>query len=1292
MKILAIRGRNLASLAGHFEVDFTKAPLDRAGLIAITGPTGAGKTTLLDAMCLALFDRTPRFANRGGVVIGGASDDPTAGIKANDVRGILRHGAVEGWAEVEFRGVDERVFRARWEVRRARAKTEGRIQAQHLELLDGVTGRPIVADRKQDVLEAIEQRLGLDFDQFRRSVLLAQGEFAAFLEANGAERAELLERMTGTGLYRTLGKAAWERAKQVERELELLRREREGLSMLDEAERERLRERAGTLDGRRRELEREREQAGAALEWHRRRAALAAELDVAIAEQREREREFEAQAELRALLHRIDRAAPLRPRVDLVEQLASEQAERREELEFLRGELSLFDTQQREAREALARDEERLEQARERRRRIGHDLDRARELDARRGELEPRCRAARDEAQALASALAKQGLERELLLANLAGHEQIEREAAAWLAEQAELGRLADAWSHLRPVLLKQAREAERAHTLATRIRELEPRIAAREAEVGEAKLQLAALKKQRAQVHARVRKLERELDELPAIAQLRARARAIERLRVRLVELRELFAGHQRCMAAIGEATRERTDEQVELLHRKSEVARVALALGQAEAAFAEARRTLTRLEAVRDLASRRDDLREGEPCPLCGALEHPAARGHADPIDQAIEEQRIAVEQLLLQRDDLQREQGDHEARVAVAGKRIVQLDAELRELDTQRVAAQTKWAQRRDIAGLALVEPTGEAGARAANDAPNSEQLLLLSAGSSAKEPELPTKLGDPRCEAALWAVQERHEARARALGHEQQRVDDLQASHRAQQHKRDELDEQLERSRGECEALERECASLVRELERAREQAEELDEELRERDEQLAAVLVERAGRETAWTGWRARLGGAESGPGMALVDALEQALAELQAQREREQQARRAREGLDTRRVELDSRIAARRERQVVVEQERGELERSLAELDAARAGLLEGRGVAEVQRELEAAVELSLRDRDAGKDRLAAVERDRQAHKARIAALEARLEELREDAEAAEQALASAMQQLGIARPELDELLASATWSSETWLTEQRAGVEQSRAALERQSTLVGERRRVLEVQGEAPSLARAAAEAARERLDAEQRRVAGEQFEVEHRLRSDAEARSRATELLPRIAATEQRARVWARLRDAIGDATGSRFQQFAQSLTLELLLAQANAQLRELKPRYALGRVPGHDLELQLVDRDLGDEVRSIRGLSGGEKFLVSLALALALASLAAEDCRIDSLFIDEGFGTLDAHSLDVAVGTLDALHGEGRQIGVISHVPGLAERIGVEIRVEPVSSGRSRVRVVG
>jgi exonuclease SbcC len=112
---------------------------------------------------------------------------------------------------------------------------------------------------------------------------------------------------------------------------------------------------------------------------------------------------------------------------------------------------------------------------------------------------------------------------------------------------------------------------------------------------------------------------------------------------------------------------------------------------------------------------------------------------------------------------------------------------------------------------------------------------------------------------------------------------------------------------------------------------------------------------------------------------------------------------------------------------------------------------------------------------------------------------------------------------------------------------------------------------------------------------------------------------------------------------------------------------------------------------MELQVVDRDMGDEIRSTSSLSGGETFLVSLALALGLSSLASEKVRIESLFIDEGFGTLDSKTLETALATLDALQSAGRKVGLISHVPGLAERIGVQVLVQRQGQGASTVRVV-
>src|SRR5258705_12852292 len=124
MKILAIRGCNLASLAGEFEIDLARGPLGGTGVFAIVGNTGSGKSTLLDALCVALFDRTPRLTNHSTVKIGRGADE-RALLGAQDVRTLLRRGAAQGWAEVDFESGDARQYRARWSVRRARGREGG---------------------------------------------------------------------------------------------------------------------------------------------------------------------------------------------------------------------------------------------------------------------------------------------------------------------------------------------------------------------------------------------------------------------------------------------------------------------------------------------------------------------------------------------------------------------------------------------------------------------------------------------------------------------------------------------------------------------------------------------------------------------------------------------------------------------------------------------------------------------------------------------------------------------------------------------------------------------------------------------------------------------------------------------------------------------------------------------------------------------------------------------------------------------------------------------------------------
>ncbi len=153
-----------------------------------------------------------------------------------------------------------------------------------------------------------------------------------------------------------------------------------------------------------------------------------------------------------------------------------------------------------------------------------------------------------------------------------------------------------------------------------------------------------------------------------------------------------------------------------------------------------------------------------------------------------------------------------------------------------------------------------------------------------------------------------------------------------------------------------------------------------------------------------------------------------------------------------------------------------------------------------------------------------------------------------------------------------------------------------------------------------------------------------------------------------------------------------GKLLRAFAQSLTLDTLLGLANQHLDELAPRYQLERVPGEDLELQVIDRDMGEEVRSLASLSGGETFLASLALALGLSSLSTGGTTVRTLLVDEGFGTLDPITLDTALAALDTLRASGRQVGIVSHVPGLDERVGATVEVRPVGGGKSVVAVHG
>ena len=233
MKILAIRLKNLTSIEGTVEVDFMAEPLHSAGIFAISGPTGAGKSTLLDALCLALYDKAPRFATSvENVNLADVGDNQ---INQSDVRNLLRRGTSDGYAEVDFLGIDGRRYRSRWSVRRTRNKINGSLQPQTLELKELDTEKEFQGTKKELLIQLVEL-VGLTYEQFTRTVLLAQNDFATFLKSKGAAKAELLEKLTGTGVYSRISQEVYARNKAAQEEVTLIQNRMNVIELMPEEE------------------------------------------------------------------------------------------------------------------------------------------------------------------------------------------------------------------------------------------------------------------------------------------------------------------------------------------------------------------------------------------------------------------------------------------------------------------------------------------------------------------------------------------------------------------------------------------------------------------------------------------------------------------------------------------------------------------------------------------------------------------------------------------------------------------------------------------------------------------------------------------------------------------------------------------------------------------------------------------------------------------------------------------------------------------------------------------------
>jgi exonuclease SbcC len=1243
VKILAIRGQNLTSLAEEFRVELDQPPLSHMGLFAITGVTGAGKSTLLDAMCLALFDQTPRLSGRGGTPVGrDVAENDKARLLANDVRGILRHGAVEGYAEVDFLGRDGRRYRARWSVWRANKKPNGRLQDQVMSLTDLTTGQTF-GGKRTEVRDAIVEKLGLSFDQFRRSALLAQGEFSAFLRASAEERAELLERMTGTEVYSRVSMAAHQRHKEVQEELEKLAQGVAAIPRLSDEER------AAAEEGRAREeaalAEAQAVQAKAeqALHWYTERARRVAQEAEAEQSRQRAARALEAAEPRKAELERVRAAEVLRAPLNRADEESRRLEAAQAALAARRAEAEAARALEQVREEARARAEARWTAAVEAEVAARPALDEAVKLDA---EL-ARARSDEQEAARGLEAASESARVAQEAVARVAREEeaaQAEVEAArAWRVENGRLEAMAREWPRWDAELTRYGRAAQdeaRAREALAQVQSLAGSLRAEAERRGEEQRKAGeALEAAKARVVSAEAAQGRE-----AGAERRARRVELqsrqEGLRALTDARRDASEAARAEQEAAGEAGRARAEQASATA--EAEAARVRRL--EREAALKEARRALAEARATLDLAEHRAELRAGQPCPLCGSTEHPY-RQSGTALEGLATQARARVEELEGEAGVETRAEAEASARAAAAGPRASQAEARREAAAQRRVQQRAAWSHARaKLAGTLPPEDVEAEGLEAWLEAALAE-VKALQAGLNAEE-EAAEKLERAAKEArtALTAALERQEAVEKA---QRQAEEALRQNTEAESAARREV-EQAASVRQEVLAV---LTAPFKDLPRWQESLSAKPGDFRAH---CAKRVAEWNTRERALQDAEARVAQAKekrapaeaiAGVQHAQAESCAQALSRAREALREKQDARGAVLGG---RPTTEVRAGLHREREEAsraFESERAEAEKAKREAAAAAA-------------RVEAAV---------------------QAHESAGTA--------RAEAEAALSALLSAR---SLTREAARLLLAR----DSAWCEAEERALSALRQAHEHALSVLKERQsqRTRHEASGLPSIAEVDAPAACEeaRLDTEARRRAAATLKA--RLDQDDEARRRHGEQARLLEEKQRASGVWRTLSELIGSHDGRKFKVFAQSLTLDALLHYANAHLEELAPRYRLMRVPKYDLDLQVVDRDMGDEVRAVSSLSGGESFLVSLALALGLASLSSETTQVETLFIDEGFGTLDPETLEVALATLDALQATGRQVGIISHVSGLAERIGVQVRVVKQGAGRSRLVVVG
>ena len=1239
MKILSIEINNLASLDGYTKIDFTEEPLASAGIFAITGPTGAGKSTLLDALCLALYSKTPRYLQ--GKEIGIEVEDVRGNkINQGDVRGILRDGTAEGFSKVAFVGVDGQRYKATWSVRRARQQAEGAIQADSIQIESLETGR-VIASKKTEALKEIEQAIGLNFDQFTRSVLLAQGDFSAFLKANKDDKSSLLEKLTGTQIYSEISVGIYEHHKEVKTELDKLQVQADGVESLTEVEIYALQEEQQDLIDSAKILESQVTQYQKAVDWQTQLDKLKHQLEEAgTALEQASKLEKDSQPR-KAKLALLDSVQSIRTEATSLKQKQNEAEERKfvvaslkEEMAKLEQESESVQALQETANKALAKANDQIKEAEPR-------LDQASKLDTQLEEAQHQQERSSKEAQQameafqqMNEALQQSGEALEKMKLSIEQLEQWQQNNASRqpIAENKTeiISRLTDAekyWSELQSA-------QEKLESVDSEIKQKERAVKQFEEKSKELQESIAIKQKSWETLNEELKKSPLAAFETKA-SQLQSRKDALNEGLGSWKRVEELQTAERQLL------------EQIKALNSQNETSEKQLQSAEKDLQTAEITRTASqrmldraRLESAQNVEALRQNLEENEPCPVCGSTHHPYSEGHVavENVLKSLEQEHQRNEQQYVQ---VLQQQTSLSKELQTLNSKLKESEEQVKEESEKLLAALTEW-QAQIIFSEAEKVSEEERTAWVQNEWTQTNEALK----------NLHQQLETQRKQVQQADLQKEDLEKQKALLSQAEK--DLQAA----EFDLKSLKSNSERDLKDQDRLEKELANVEKSLNPYFEHSEWMENWKANPDtfrDQLKGFAVK-------WEEKAKELTSAKD------------TLIQLQATHDK---AKTQEEHASKEHKKANQLLAESKEKLDKLRQERGLL--------------FDGKSVLEIRKSLQEARSEVEQQLKALADKKEAIQSQLVENKTKVKEGQETIEKLGLEITNLSEIIEQWRQNYNAEHA--DELSSDSLMEllgiSLDWIRQERADLQQLADAVNQARATRDERKRQLDSHEASRDTSIDFEDVLKElgqvkgELETSKSRI----NEISFELQKDKENKQRIGGLLRQIEKKRLVFDEWDKLNSLIGSADGKKFRQIAQEYTLDVLLQHANVHLKNLTPRYRIERIP-ETLGLQVLDHDMGDEYRTVYSLSGGESFLVSLALALGLASISSSKMKVESLFIDEGFGTLDPTTLSIAMDALERLHNQGRKVGVISHVEEMKERIPVEIRVVKESNGKSKV----